>query len=678
MQTSKRKILISALSYYESIIFLPYIYGLLKDQCKNTSLIQNNYEWLPPLFLGRDPHECIKNIDLDSVDVLGLSCYTWNWNMQVAIAQAYKQKNPEGLAVVGGPQPDWDDASFFKKYPQIDIVVKYDGEETFKKILLERLQPKPNYTSIPGLLLPFTSGVAKTAKPDRLQLNNLESVYWNNPEFTKIAADNKEKYTLGATLETNRGCPYRCTFCDWGSATFSKVRSFELERIKKDIDFFGEKKIPFIFISDANFGMFPRDLEIAKYLCHTRKKYGFPQFLYWPQAKNNEKRVFEITKLFHDNNFSLGVHIPIQTTNPHVLSEMGRSPRNLNMHKWMTDKCIEHNLPKVAQIILGSPGESLEDFKNCLGELLDWGFHEAFCVFLYQIFPNAPVSNHQYIKQHNIKTISRRPSKIEASSVEFDNPYTHGSVYLVAHNEMTEREWAEAMTYSSFIQCFHHFGPTYYISKYFNRFHGVSYKSFYKNLFNRIKKSKSPAFSAIKDLEKHYFGYTKDAQASLTLSITNNNTNYYEGDIYLFSKISSNASFFYEELLKVVESFSGIQHEPLKDLFSFQENSLISFDYHPETGRQFDLQYNWFNYFSSNVKSPYSDAEPIRVSTKASDVGKHFKVHLNWHNFNFPEAYYIQKIIPPVAFKPLFKPLFLREDVKIKTLYTSKNVSASI
>ena len=32
-------------------------------------------------------------------------------------------------------------------------------------------------------------------------------------------------------LESNRGCPYGCTFCDWGSATLSKVRNFDLDRV---------------------------------------------------------------------------------------------------------------------------------------------------------------------------------------------------------------------------------------------------------------------------------------------------------------------------------------------------------------------------------------------------------------------------------------------------------------
>ncbi|MBF0188828.1 MAG: FAD-dependent thymidylate synthase, partial [Magnetococcales bacterium] len=55
------------------------------------------------------------------------------------------------------------------------------------------------------------------------------------------------------------------TFCDWGSATLSKVTRFDMERIKAEIDWFAEKRIEFIFCCDANFGILRRDMEIIDY-----------------------------------------------------------------------------------------------------------------------------------------------------------------------------------------------------------------------------------------------------------------------------------------------------------------------------------------------------------------------------------------------------------------------------
>ena len=62
--------------------------------------------------------------------------------------------------------------------------------------------------------------------------------------------------------ETNqRACPFRCTFCDWGSATAAKVTKFGDERLFAEVDWFAEKKIEYIFCCDANFGIQKRDVD---------------------------------------------------------------------------------------------------------------------------------------------------------------------------------------------------------------------------------------------------------------------------------------------------------------------------------------------------------------------------------------------------------------------------------
>ena len=63
------------------------------------------------------------------------------------------------------------------------------------------------------------------------------------------------------TLETNRGCPYACTFCDWGSLTYNKVKKFCLNRVYDELEWVGKNGCDFISLADANFGMFPeRDM----------------------------------------------------------------------------------------------------------------------------------------------------------------------------------------------------------------------------------------------------------------------------------------------------------------------------------------------------------------------------------------------------------------------------------
>ena len=73
----------------------------------------------------------------------------------------------------------------------------------------------------------------------------------------------------GLIIETNRGCPYGCTFCDWGSATLSRIRKFDIERVFAELEWCAEARLRAIGIADANFGIFERDVEIAEQIADT-------------------------------------------------------------------------------------------------------------------------------------------------------------------------------------------------------------------------------------------------------------------------------------------------------------------------------------------------------------------------------------------------------------------------
>jgi len=108
--------------------------------------------------------------------------------------------------------------------------------------------------------------------------------------FDNIINNNLE-YVFNATLETNRGCPFACTFCDWGSLTYSKVTKYDIERIRADIEWAGQNKIGFLYNVDANFGLFKdRDHAIVDILIETKEKYGYPKmyFVNWAKMANED------------------------------------------------------------------------------------------------------------------------------------------------------------------------------------------------------------------------------------------------------------------------------------------------------------------------------------------------------------------------------------------------------
>ncbi len=137
----------------------------------------------------------------------------------------------------------------------MDICVKQEGEIAFKRILEEHLKETPNYTSIPGLLINDNGKTILTGSSPRIDdLDVIPSPYLSGI-FDKLMSKYPE-VRWNATLETNRGCPYACTFCDWGSLTYNKVKVFNLERVFDELEWIAQKGIDFVSFTDANFGIF--------------------------------------------------------------------------------------------------------------------------------------------------------------------------------------------------------------------------------------------------------------------------------------------------------------------------------------------------------------------------------------------------------------------------------------
>ena len=116
--------------------------------------------------------------------------------------------------------------------------------------------------------------------------------------------------------ETNRGCPFQCTFCDWGSATAAKVTKFGIERLYAELDWFARNKIEYIFCCDANFGIQKRDVEIAIRRPSARPTSGYPMALSVQNTKNATERAYLTQKILSDAGLNKGVALSMQSVDP--------------------------------------------------------------------------------------------------------------------------------------------------------------------------------------------------------------------------------------------------------------------------------------------------------------------------------------------------------------------------
>ena len=113
------------------------------------------------------------------------------------------------------------------------------------------------------------------ARPRRSAFVDLASPYLDGT-FEQLLPPDLVRASC-AVLETNRGCPFRCTFCDWGQALHSPVRELPFERIAEELAWIAARRIARIYLVDANFGIRPRDLDVAREIARLRRERGYPR-----------------------------------------------------------------------------------------------------------------------------------------------------------------------------------------------------------------------------------------------------------------------------------------------------------------------------------------------------------------------------------------------------------------
>ena len=197
----------------EDTYWLPYSSGCIWSYANQFDDIKDNFI-LKDLFYARDnPIEVLNKVE--NPTLCGFSTYIWNERYNLKMAKMIKEKFPNCRIIFGGPQA----SGKLLNYEFIDSIVMAEGEENFLEILRDTISDKKLKTFY-----------------DKKRLDNLDipSPYTTGV-FDKIIDENP-KALWSFTFETNRGCPYACTFCDWGGVTYSKVKKFDIEKIKNELE----------------------------------------------------------------------------------------------------------------------------------------------------------------------------------------------------------------------------------------------------------------------------------------------------------------------------------------------------------------------------------------------------------------------------------------------------------
>ena len=628
----------SVYSNFEKKLKLPYSTGLIWSYCLQNQEIKNNYELSDWICYRDDIDEVFDKIENPSI--VGFSCFTWNWKFNKILAQKIKDKYPNCLIVFGGKEPpneQWllQNPEWYKDYPYLDIIVHGEGELTFEEILLETLKDKPDYTTIEGCSIINKNSYITTLPRQRItDLRESPSPYLDGLFDDIYEKYKKEGFIFSAVLESARGCPYSCTFCEIGDSYFTKVNQQPLEQLFSEIEWIGSRGIDYIDDANSNFGLYyDRDMEIAKFLVQCNEKYDNPQTYRVDWAKSKAEKLFNIAKVLHSVGLHRGMTLALQSMNEPTLKSIKR--KNLvddSDMKRITKLYEDAGISTYVEIILGLPDETLESFKQGLCKILELGEHNYAGMYVLAALRNTPFGDKNYIKKHGIKT--KRILAPIARWVEPPDKIYEEVDLVIEHNKLTTPEWVEMYLFSWLVSACHHMGFTQYISRFLREHCEIEYEEFYKKLFNyAFNNPMSIIGRELIETKNHITKIITEPKPKTLWGRKIGEFSNFQGEKEEVSALVfiKNKNKFYKEFSLFLKSNFDIDIQVLNSLINFQKVNMVDpTNYYP---MQTNTLYNFTEVIHNNKKLKLGD---YKFELNANNYGG------DYHQYG-KELWYIRK-----------------------------------
>lgn len=577
--------------------YLPYSAGVIWSYARQFSNVTEKYK-LGTFIWRREKLEQAAQKLKDS-DIIGISCYVWNKNYSYSLAKRYKELNPKGIVIMGGPEPPISRKDLFEIMPFVDIAIRQEGEKTFTKILELDADFKA-LKNIKGLLINDNRKVVDTGYAVRIdKLEEVPSPYLTGV-FDQLMAENPN-VEWNMTLETDRGCPYHCTFCDWGSLTYSKVKKFNLERVFDELEWAGENKMGFISMTNANFGIFPeRDGMIADKILEVQGKYGWPRTWNTAWAKNQKREVVDIVKkvVHSPHGKNQGLTVSVQSMDLGVLENIKRKNLGINQIREVFDLCNKADVPLYTETILGLPGETVETWKQTYYSLFEAGNHTGISTFQLQILENTELNLVQK-EEYQIET-STVYDYMSGSYSERELP--EGINIVISTKDLPHEKMLEAQIFSWYIMTFHINGITHWIAQLMFKKFGITYNEFYEKFWNFIKED--PWFAKeIQDTRYYYKNWMSNGRADHP----------YVGDIAIHgynlihrTVINIHNEEKYDHVFNIIEKFIkntfDIERKLSDQILIFQKSYLINYKEIINYPKTVNLNYDFLGYLRDGEK----------------------------------------------------------------------------
>ncbi len=382
---------------------IPLNIGLLSSYA-NTKF-ENLYEF----HLFKYPEGLLEALKKEIPAIIGFSNYVWNDSLNEYFCKLVKSVNKDTITVKGGPNFPLgveNRALYLKEHCYTDFYIPLEGEEAFVNFLTNvssRNRKEIKNKTIDGCVFLDDKRDLVSGKifPRIQEVNNIPSPYLNG------AVDSFFDGALIPLLETTRGCPFSCNFCNYSEDYYAKVNKFSFERVKEELNYMAQysskKGINSLIITDMNFGMFDRDRDIALEIKRCQQHYGWPLSIIIETSKTRLEKVQQVVSLLKE---SVRIKLSCQSTNEEVLKEIKRN--NINRKQYAG---ISHNLKKngimvEAELIQPLPLETFNSYMEGVDFLISSKV-DRILNYTLQLNNGTIYREKEYQKKHGYKTSYR-------------------------------------------------------------------------------------------------------------------------------------------------------------------------------------------------------------------------------------------------------------------------------
>jgi len=339
----------------------------------------------------------------DKPDIVGFSNYIWNCNLSLKYAEAIKRKFPEIPIIMGGPNfpiEVSEQKQFLSENKFIDFYVFKEGELGWLNLIKALYETNFDKNATLKRIDEFSNTVALD-EDCKIKISNnmnrLTDVSQLPSPYLNGALDKFFDSKLLPIIQTNRGCPFTCTFCTEGQSYWTKVRKKTRDMVQNEIEYITKKIVELpddkrrydFYIADSNFGMFLEDIDTCMHLAKMQTEYDYPKYVNVTTGKNKRERVLEAARLVKG---AIKITGSVQSLDEEVLEAIKR--KNISADKLLSiakeAQSFDSNV--MSEVILGLPTDTREKHFDTLKKLVDSSFN---FIVMYQLMmlPGTEMNN---------------------------------------------------------------------------------------------------------------------------------------------------------------------------------------------------------------------------------------------------------------------------------------------